>query len=108
MQSSLRIVTIVIVMLGTMLTRFLPFILFPQQKKPPEFIVHLGKVLPYAAMGLLVVYSVKDAVFSTYFALPELICIALVAVLQILKKNILLSIGGGTICYMLLVQFVFV
>ncbi len=103
-----QILTILAVMLGTVLTRFLPFILFPQGKKPPEFIVYLGKVLPYAAMGLLVVYSVNSAFFKYPYGIPEIICIALVAVLQKFKKNILLSISTGTILYMLLIQLVFV
>lgn len=98
------IVTIIIVVIGTMITRFLPFIIFPETKTPPRIIVYLGNVLPYAVMGLLVIYCLKDAVFTKYHALPELIAIIIVIIIHKLKKNTLLSIGTGTIVYMMLVQ----
>lgn len=101
------ILTVAIVVAGTMLTRFLPFLVFPEGKTPPKYILYLGKVLPYAVIGLLVVYCLKDAVFSSHHALPELIAICCVAALQKWKKNIFLSMAGGTIFYMVLVQSVF-
>ncbi len=101
------ILTIAVVMLGTMFTRFLPFILFPSNRKPPEYIKYLGSVLPFAVMGLLIVYCLRNAVFTEYHALPEALAILLIVLLHRLKKSILLSIGGGTIFYMLLVQYVF-
>ena len=61
-----RIVTILVVVLGTMITRFVPFFIFPEGKTPPAFITYLGTVLPYAVIGLLVVYCLKDAVFTSY------------------------------------------
>lgn len=101
------IITIVCVVLGTMVTRFLPFLLFPEGKEPPEFIRHLGNVLPYAVIGLLVVYCLKDVPGSGTYGLPEAIAILFIVFLHKWKKNTLLSIGGGTVLYMLLVQMVF-
>jgi len=95
--------------LGTMLTRFLPFLLFPENKKPPAYIVYLGQVLPYAAIGLLVIYCLKGiSLTQSPFGLPEAIAIASIILLYNWKKSTLLSIGAGTVIYMFLVQFVFV
>lgn len=96
------------VVLGTMITRFLPFIVFPAGKPTPKYIQYLGKALPGAVFGLLVIYCLKNVnVFTGSHAIPELISIALVVVLHKWKRQMLLSIAGGTICYMLLVQLVF-
>ena len=94
-------------LLGTMVTRFLPFLIFPEGKEPPEFIQYLGKVLPYAVIGLLVIYCLKDVPGSGTYGIPEFFAIAFIVFLHRWKKSILLSIGGGTVFYMLLVQFVF-
>lgn len=103
-----QIITIAMVVLGTMITRFLPFILFPADRPAPSYVRYLGKVLPSAAIGLLVVYSVKDTNFvSGNHGAPELISMAVVAVLHFWKKNMLLSIVSGTLLYMVLIQFVF-
>lgn len=99
-----QIFTIAAVALGTMLTRFLPFFLFPEGKTPPRYISYLGGVLPYGVVGFLVVYSLKDAVFSSFHGLPELISILLIVILHKWKKHTLLSIGAGTALYMYLVQ----
>lgn len=108
MTLSEQLITIGVVVLGTMLTRFLPFLLFPAQKPTPKYIQYLGKVLPSAVFGLLVIYCLKDvSLFSGNHAIPELISIALVIVLHLWKRQMLLSIAGGTVCYMLLVQLVF-
>lgn len=107
MTTAQRVITIILVVIGTMITRFLPFIIFPESKTPPKIVTYLGTVLPYAVIGLLVVYCLKDAVFSKYHALPELIAIAAVVIIHKWKKNTLLSIGAGTIIYMVLVQRVF-
>lgn len=107
MTTAQSVITIFVVALGTMLTRFLAFLIFPEGKKPPAFITYLGTVLPYAAIGLLVVYCLKDSFTNGYFAAPELIAIAFIAVLHKWKKNTLLSIGAGTVLYMALVQTVF-
>ena len=99
---------LVIIMLVTMATRFLPFLLFGSKKQPPKIITYLGKVLPCAIMGMLVVYCLKDVRPLAYpYGIPELLGIALVALLHVWKRNSLLSIGAGTVFYMLLVQLVF-
>ena len=99
---------LVIIMLVTMATRFLPFLLFGGKKQPPKIIAYLGKVLPCAIMGMLVVYCLKDVRPLAYpYGIPELLGIALVALLHVWKRNSLLSIGAGTVFYMLLVQLVF-
>lgn len=98
------ILTIAAVVLGTMLTRFLPFLIFPEGKKPPAYITYLGTVLPYAVIGLLVVYSLKDAIFTDLHGLPEGIALVFILVLHKWKKNTLLSIGLGTALYMVLIQ----
>ena len=95
--------------LVTALLRFLPFWIFGGRRKTPEIITYLGHVLPYAIMGMLVVYCLKGISFThAPFGLPEIIASALVVVLHLWKRNTLLSILVGTISYMLLVQFVFV
>ena len=99
---------IVVASLVTILTRFLPFLIFRGDRKIPDIIVYLGKVLPYAIMGMLVVYCLKDISFlSAPYGIPELLGCMAVALLHIWKRNTLLSIGGGTALYMLLVQLVF-
>ena len=102
------VLLIIVAVLVTMATRFLPFLIFGEKRKTPPIIEYLGTVLPCAIMGMLVVYCLKDVSFMrSPFGLPELIACAVVAVLHIWKRNSLLSIGGGTVCYMLLVQLVF-
>lgn len=103
-----QIITIAICVLGTMLTRFLPFFVFSPKKPTPRYIQYLGKALPAAIFGMLVVYCLKNVSFlSGSYGLPELISIALVVVLHLWKRQMLVSIAGGTVCYMLLVQLVF-
>lgn len=103
-----QLVTVLMVVLGTMLTRFLPFLLFPAGKPTPKYLQYLGKVLPAAVFGLLVVYCLRNvSIVSGSHGIPELIAIAVVIGLHLWKKQMLLSIAGGTGCYMLLVQFVF-
>lgn len=103
-----QMITIGMVVLGTMLTRFLPFLIFPAGKPAPRYIRYLGKVLPPAVFGLLVIYCLKNVnVFTGSHGIPELISIAVVTGLHLWKRQMLLSIAGGTICYMLLVQMVF-
>ena len=103
-----QLITIAMVIFGTMLTRFLPFLLFPTGKPTPKYIQYLGKVLPAAVFGLLVIYSLKNvSIFAGSHGIPEFISIAVVIGLHLWKRQMLLSIAGGTACYMLLVQFVF-
>lgn len=102
------IIIICMVILGTVITRFLPFILFPANKRTPAYIVYLGKVLPYSVVGLLVVYCLKGVnLTAAPFGLPEAIAVICTAALQFWKNNALLSIGAGTVIYMLLIQIVF-
>ena len=79
---------------GTILTRFLPFILFPDGKQMPRYVEYLGHVLPYATMGILVVYCLKGVSLFQHRSIPEFLACALVAVLHAWKRNSLLSIGG--------------
>ena len=91
----------------TVLTRFLPFLIFGRGRQLPQWIAKLGKVLPFAIMGMLVVYCLKDAAWTAApFAIPELLGCAAVALLHILKRNTLLSISGGTAIYMILIQII--
>lgn len=102
-----EIITIAICSLGTMLTRFLPFLIF-RGGKAPRYIQYLGKALPAAIFSMLVVYCLKDiSLLSGSFGLPEGIGIIIVIALHLWKRNMLLSIAAGTIGYMLLVQLVF-
>ena len=99
---------IVVAAVVTALTRFLPFLIFRKKESTPAIITYLGQVLPCAIMGMLVVYCMKDVRFlAAPFGIPELIGCVIVALLHIWKRNSLLSIGVGTVCYMLLVQLVF-
>jgi len=103
-----QIITIAICALGTMATRFLPFIIFREGRPTPKYIQYLGKTLPAAIFGMLVVYCLKGVdVTAGSHGLPELIAIAVTAALHFWKRKMLLSIAGGTVCYMLLVQFIF-
>lgn len=102
------LITVLAVALGTIVTRFLPFIVFPQSKNPPKAVLQIGKMLPPAMMGLLVVYCLKDVQFTSgSHGLPELIAIAVILAIHKWKGNVLLSIGVGTVLYMLMVQLIF-
>lgn len=102
-----RVITIAAVVLGTVATRVLPFLIFPEGKTPPASVRYLGAVLPYAVMGLLVVYCLKNVPGSSSRGLPEAIAILFIVLLHKWKKSTLLSIGGGTVLYMFLVQQIF-
>ena len=92
----------------TALTRFLPFIAFPEGRKKPKVIIYLGKVLPYSLIGMLVIYCFKNvSVISAPFGIPEILAAVLVALLHIWKRNTLISVFSGVIFYMILVQFIF-
>ena len=102
------VLLIVVAVLVTAATRFIPFLIFGEKRKTPPIIEYLGTVLPCAIMGMLVVYCLKDVSFlKASYGIPELIACVVVAALHVWKRNSLLSIGGGTVCYMLLVQLVF-
>ena len=107
MTTTQAIITIAAAVLGTMVTRFLPFIIFPEGKNPPEYVKYLGTVLPYAAIGLLVVYCLKDVPGSGNYGIPEAVAIVFIILIHKWKKSTLLSIGSGTVLYMVLVQTIF-
>ena len=103
-----QIITIAICVTGTMLTRFLPFMIFSSKKPVPKYIQYLGKALPLAVFGMLVVYCLKNvSLLSGSHGIPEIIAIAVTAGLHLWKKQMLLSVAAGTFVYMLLVQLVF-
>lgn len=103
-----QLITVGLIILATVIMRFLPFVLFPDNKPTPRFIHYLGIVLPGAVFGLLMVYALKGvSILGGSHGLPELIGIAVTAAVHLWKKQMLLSISAGTVCYMLLVQFVF-
>lgn len=103
-----QIITIGLCILGTMATRFLPFLIFNENRKTPAYIQYLGKYLPSAVFGMLVIYCLKDvSLLQGSHGIPELISILITILLHLWKKQMLLSIAGGTICYMLLSHFVF-
>ena len=103
------IIMIAIMVAVTVVLRFLPFAVFSGGRKTPPYINYLGKVLPYAIMGMLMVYCLRNtSIMTGSHGLPELISILLVAGLQIWKRNTLISIIAGTVCYMILIQFVFI
>ena len=103
-----QIITIALCVAGTMLTRFLPFLVFSPKKETSRYIQYLGKALPCAIFGMLVIYCLKNvSLVSGSHGLPELIAIAVTIALHLWRKQMLLSIAGGTACYMMLVQFLF-
>lgn len=103
---------ILVIAMGTFLTRSLPFILFPEGKKIPSYINYLGKVLPYAMIGLLVIYCLRSTTFTGILQgkasfVPEGLAILSIVILHRWKDNTLISIAGGTVVYMILVQTIF-
>lgn len=102
-----QIITIGVAVLGTMATRFTPFLLFGGKRKVPPFVAYLGRALPMAIFSLLVVYCLRNVDFAGgAHGLPELVAVAVTGGLHLWKRNMLLSIAGGTVCYMLLLQLV--
>ena len=108
MSLTQQLLTVAVVALGTMATRFLPFLVFPAGKPTPKYVQYLGRVLPGAVFGLLIVYCLKNvSILSGSHGVPEAIAITVVVLLHLWKKQILISVAGGTLVYMLLVQLVF-
>lgn len=102
------IITVAIVVVGTLLTRFSAFLIFPTGKKAPDIVLYLGKALPTSVMGMLVVYTFKETVILSYpYGIPELIALIVTVGIHLWKRNMLVSIGVGTVVYMILVQAVF-
>ena len=103
-----QIITIAMCVVGTMLTRFLPFLVFRPKRPTPRYIQYLGRVLPGAIFAMLIIYCLRDvSLLQGSHGLPELIAIAVTVGLHFWKRQMLLSIAGGTICYMLMVEFIF-
>ena len=100
-----RILLVAVFAIGVALLRFMPFLIFGGKREVPQLILYLGRVLPFAMIGMLIVYCYKDV--KSFFGLPEIIASALVVILHLWKGNSMLSILGGTILYMVLVQGVF-
>lgn len=99
--------TVAVVAAVTILLRFLPFWIFGN-RETPKFVLYLGRVLPFAVMGMLCVYCLKGVSFIAFpYGIPELLSVLLVVLLHLWRRNTLISIIGGTACYMLLVQLVF-
>ena len=108
MTLSEQILTIAICALATMATRFLPFLVFHEGRPTPPLVIYLGKALPSAIFAMLVVYSLRNVdVLGQSHGLPELLAIVVTVALHLWKRQMLVSIAGGTVCYMLLVQLVF-
>ena len=87
MNNKELLITALIIVFATVIIRFLPFIIFPEGKTPPSFIKYLGTVLPYAVVGLLVVYSIKDGIFTSTHGLSEFIAIFFIIILHKWKKK---------------------
>ncbi len=102
------IALVAVMAIVTFILRAFPFLVFSGKRETPKYVVYLGKVLPYAIIGMLVVYCVKDISFDTVsHFLPYIIAGAVVVLLHVWRRNTLLSIIAGTLSYMALVQFVF-
>ena len=102
-----RSITILIAGFATVLTRFLPFVIF-KGKKTPKALDYLGFALPCSVFGMLLVYCLKDTVVTSFpFALPEVLGLAVTSAIYLWKKNTLISIAAGTVFYMFLIQVVF-
>lgn len=103
------ILTIAVVAIVTLFCRALPFLLFRDNRPIPGLVVYLGKVLPFSIIAILVIYCLKDiAFFSAPYGIPEIIAVSAVMILHLWKRNNLISIGGGTVLYMIMVQFIFI
>ncbi len=103
-----QIITIALCALATVISRFLPFVVFSSKRPTPPYVKYLGKVLPGAIFSMLILYCLRNvSILSGSHGLPELIAILVTAGLHLWKGQMLLSIAGGTVCYMLLIQFVF-
>ncbi|MBE6670902.1 MAG: branched-chain amino acid transporter AzlD [Ruminococcaceae bacterium] len=101
------VLMVAIISAVTMLLRIIPFLVF-EKRETPVFVTYLGMVLPYAIMGMLVVYCLKGITFlASPYGIPELIAVSLVVLVHIWKRNTLLSILVGTLSYMIMVQFIF-
>lgn len=107
MSLSEQIITIALCVLGTMATRFIPFIVFSERRETPAFIQYIGKYLPSAVFGMLVIYCLRNVKFlQGNQGLPEIISIIITIILHLWKRQMLISIAAGTISYMILIHFI--
>lgn len=107
MSLSEQIITIALCVFGTMATRFIPFIVFSERRETPAFIQYIGKYLPSAVFGMLVIYCLRNVKFlQGNHGLPEIISIIITIVLHLWKRQMLISIAAGTISYMILIHFI--
>lgn len=107
-SAGLSLLIILVVAVSTFATRVVPFLIFPKGKEIPAIIQYLGKVLTPAVIGMLVVYCLKSTtILEAPHGIPEAIAVAVTAVLHVWKRNNLLSIGSGTVLYMVLIQVIF-
>ena len=107
-MNTYAIATIAVAAVVTAALRFAPFLIFGRGRQTPKLVTYLGKVLPHAIIGMLVVYCLKDiSLTAAPFGIPELLGCLMVGGLHMWKRNTLLSIGVGTVSYMLMVQFIF-
>lgn len=105
MNNSQMLISVAMLVIGTVFTRFLPFIAFPEHKPVPKVITYLGQRLPYATMGMLVVYALKDTkITESPYGLYELIALIVIAIVHKVKSNTLLSISAGVLVYLILVN----
>lgn len=104
-----HIFIILLCVLATLLTRFLPFLIFSENKPTPKLIQFLGNALPSACFAFLIIYCLKDvSILSDSHGIPELISILVTAGIHLWRKNMFLSMAAGTVCYMILIQNIFV
>lgn len=109
MNYAYSVAVIAVIAIVTAFLRFLPFLIFGGKRETPKIIVYLGKVLPFAIIGMLVVFCFKGVSISEFpHGIPELIAGVAVVLLHLWKRNTLLSVGAGTVIYMVLIQFVFI
>lgn len=108
MNPNFNVAILIIAMsLVTMLLRFLPFLIFSGKKQVPQIVLYLGDVLPSAVIGMLVIYCLRDISFTTApFGVRELLASLVVVLVQIFRRNSILSILAGTISYMILLQLI--
>jgi len=108
MSTGQLVITIIIMAAATFLTRSLPFLVFSSSDRPPKYVTYLGNVLPCATIAMLIIYCLKDTAFFIWpYGIPELISIAVVALIQLRTRNMLISIAVGLVLYMVLIRTVF-
>ena len=107
MNNTYTALAIAVIAIMTAALRFFPFAVFSRDKKTPQFVLWLGKALPFAVMGMLVVYCLKGVSFlSAPYGIPELVSCAAVVLLHVWKRNSVISIAGGTALYILIVNLI--